>query len=469
MRGRFSNTLHRCAARTHAGFGLGLAAVLLIIGCQSLQSAAAEGDTRTISMHHLHTGETITITYKRDGRYVPSALKKLDWFLRDWREHKQTNMDPHLIDLLWLVDRDVGGTRPIQIVCGYRDEHTNKMLRHRSKHSGVAVHSQHILGKAIDFYIPGVPLAKLRAIGLQLQIGGVGFYPTSGSPFVHMDVGDVRHWPRMTRQQLVHIFPDGRTVHVPTDGRPLRHYAQALLEVERHGGRPSVKSLQAAERAGAITDRERIAAQSGNRTLLAALLGKPILGKPIVVAKSDAPAPHAADARLASPSPPWPQPDDVDEDAMRAATVVLASADPTPSEIVRSRFYWVGMPQMNAAGVTVTARWSSWSGAVLALAAPRHPVAPAAQPPLVDPWLDAVIITPSVRRYFSATRYGVRHERDLASLFDKPASAVAMTFARNETPGPGSERFAGHAIVFVETVTFAAAEPRPFDTASLPY
>ena len=70
------------------------------------------------------------------------------------------------------------------------------MLRRRSK--GVAKNSQHMRGKAMDFFIPGVPLAKLRAIGLRMQVGGVGFYPTSGSPFVHMDTGSVRHWPRMT-------------------------------------------------------------------------------------------------------------------------------------------------------------------------------------------------------------------------------------------------------------------------------
>ena len=70
--------------------------------------------------------------------------------------------------------------------------------------------SQHINGKAIDFFIPGVPLAKIRAVGLKLQRGGVGFYPTSGSPFVHMDTASIRNWPNIPRQELVKIFPDGR-------------------------------------------------------------------------------------------------------------------------------------------------------------------------------------------------------------------------------------------------------------------
>src|SRR6202040_359812 len=125
-------------------------------------------------------------------------------------------MDPHLLDLIWEVYHEVGAKEPIQIVCGYRAPATNAMLRRRS--SGVARFSQHTLGKAIDFYIPGVSLEQLRHAGLRMQRGGVGFYPTSGSPFVHLDTGSVRHWPRMSSEQLARVFPDGRTVHVPTNG-----------------------------------------------------------------------------------------------------------------------------------------------------------------------------------------------------------------------------------------------------------
>jgi len=100
------------------------------------------------------------------------------------------------------------------------------MLRRRSK--GVAQHSQHMLGKATDFFIPGVPLARLREIGLRMQTGGVGYYPSSGSPFVHMDTGSVRMWPRMTHDQLARVFPKGKTLYVPSDGRPLPGYDAAL-------------------------------------------------------------------------------------------------------------------------------------------------------------------------------------------------------------------------------------------------
>jgi hypothetical protein len=102
----------------------------------------------------------------------------------------------------------------------------------RDTTAGVARESQHIEGKAIDFHIPGVPTSKLRAIALKLQDGGVGYYPTSRSPFVHIDVADVRAWPRPTRQLLSSLFPDGKTVHIPADGRPLPHYEQAMAELK---------------------------------------------------------------------------------------------------------------------------------------------------------------------------------------------------------------------------------------------
>jgi hypothetical protein len=92
-----------------------------------------------------------------------------------------------------------------------------------------------MFGKAIDFYIPGVSLEKLRETAMRLQSGGVGYYPASGSPFVHLDVGNVSAWPRMTREQLLKLFPDGRTVHLPDDGTPLPGYEPARADIE-HGG-----------------------------------------------------------------------------------------------------------------------------------------------------------------------------------------------------------------------------------------
>jgi uncharacterized protein YcbK (DUF882 family) len=188
--------------------------------------SAAQAETRTLKIYHVHTGERQEITFKRNGVYVQDGLNKLNRILRDWRHNEPTRMDPRLFDTVWEVYQKSGSNGFINVVCGYRSGATNSMLRKRSK--GVAEKSQHIKGKAMDFYIPGVSLKKLRYLGLQLQAGGVGYYPRSGSPFVHLDVGSVRHWPKMSRSELMAVFPTGKTMHVPSDGRPLSGYNVAL-------------------------------------------------------------------------------------------------------------------------------------------------------------------------------------------------------------------------------------------------
>jgi uncharacterized protein YcbK (DUF882 family) len=216
-----------------AGCQIGLVSALLLMGAGSVHDAAALNETRTLSFHHTHSGEDLTVTFKRDGRYDEEALKQLNHYLRDWRNQDETVMDRHLFDILWEVYRDVDGKKPIQIISSYRSPSTNAMLRRRS--SGVARHSQHMLGHAMDMFIPDVPLEQIRFAGLRLQRGGVGFYPTSGSPFVHLDTGNIRHWPRMTHDQLARVFPDGRTVHVPTDGVPLKGYELARADIDKRG------------------------------------------------------------------------------------------------------------------------------------------------------------------------------------------------------------------------------------------
>jgi uncharacterized protein YcbK (DUF882 family) len=187
------------------GCCVSIAALLILFSANGLQNATANGDTRSISLRNTHNSETLTVTYKVNGRYDEEALKKLNHILRDWREDEPTRMDPHLLDLIWDVYRELGATEPIAIVCGYRSPGTNAMLRRRS--SGVAKFSQHMLGKALDFYIPGVPLEKLREAGLRASRGGVGFYPSSN--FVHLDTGSVRHWPRMPEEQLAKVMAKG--------------------------------------------------------------------------------------------------------------------------------------------------------------------------------------------------------------------------------------------------------------------
>ncbi len=395
-------------ALARAGARLGMAGLVLLGANNSLQNASAEGDTRTLSFHHAHTNENITITFKRNGRYDEAALKKLDWFMRDWRKEKATHMDPHLFDVLWEVYREVGATQPIDIICGFRSPGTNAMLRARS--SGVARLSQHINGKAIDFFIPGVPLDKIRAIGLRLQRGGVGFYPTSGSPFVHMDTASIRHWPSIPRQELVKIFPDGRTVHIPADGKPLRNYALALADVERHGNAPNARSLEAARAAGVITANQEqqaasIAEHPGRprRSLLASLFGSRHDNQPEAAAEP-APAPAPKQARR---------------------PLVLASVMPKPKPVATTRI--VPLPA----------------------ARPQQPVVVAAAKPkpATQPMVTASVWSKPVRRNIwgdpIVTRPAVATQAPFEVAAADPettgsAASKALTYAAESNPTPAA-------------------------------
>lgn len=211
-------------------------AVALAVGAQPVQLAEAAGETRSLKLYFIHTGEKATITFKRNGKFDAKGLQEINRFLRDWRRNEPTRMDPRLFDLVWEVYNKVGASDYIHVVSAYRSPTTNAMLRSRTK--GVAETSQHMRGKAMDFYIPGVPLKKLRETAVLYQRGGVGFYPTSRSPFVHLDVAGVRAWPRMPRDELVKLFPNGKTLHIPADGKPLPGYEQALAEYKARADAP---------------------------------------------------------------------------------------------------------------------------------------------------------------------------------------------------------------------------------------
>jgi uncharacterized protein YcbK (DUF882 family) len=594
--------LNSCRLSARAGYSCGLALVFFLVGAKSLQNAVAEGDTRTITMHHMHTNEDITITYKREGQYDDAALEKLNWFLRDWRRSEKTHMDPHLIDLVWEVQREANTGQPIQVVCGYRSPETNAMLRHHS--SGVARFSQHMLGHAMDFYIPGIPLEQLREIGLRLQRGGVGFYPTSGSPFVHMDTAGIRMWPRMTREELARVFPDGRTVQIPTDGRPLSGYALALADIKTRGGIPSANSLDAARSAGVDVDALVASNERTHTNPFAKLLG---LGskdeddddqETVASAAPSAPVP-SVQAAAAMPVPPKrpvlaaiEHGAQVAEKATVAAAVKVADAaskvklirtadaaplqppaqaplqpslptqpvssnPPSANQVIAARGFWQGPadgtavanpaaaaklqrsaqatskpastnadmtgaigpfvnPNVNPGGPGLALAYADPSNrdAVAATPAPTAPmgiaalraaapvqVAPVQVTPaqqassngttvavkrsgnqassvimtasstsvtvvksdarFQNPWMRAIVLSPSVHQFLTTAALGVGDFRTLAAMMVKPSSAVMMTFAADPNPGLQHDHFTGAAIVFVSTVNY------PTHTAAL--
>jgi uncharacterized protein YcbK (DUF882 family) len=350
---------------SRAGFHAGLTSLLLMAGAGTVHDATALGDSRTLSFHHTHSGEDLTVTFKRNGRYDDEALKQINHFLRDWRSQDQTNMDRRLFDILWEVYRDVDAKQPIQIISAYRSPATNAMLRRRS--SGVARASQHMLGHAMDFFIPGVPLEQIRFAGLRLQRGGVGFYPTSGSPFVHLDTGSIRHWPRMTHDQLARVFPDGRTVHVPSDGNPLPGYQLAMAEIEKRGDGDDVAlakskpglftSLFRGKPAAADDDEESAApaiAPSKPSTIGLMAAAMPVTKPADVVPMPRAKPAHVAAAfqlasadmqSLPTPAPAPKMASDGNPPPRPPAAIPAEAAKPqTPADIINARGFWDEMP-----------------------------------------------------------------------------------------------------------------------------
>jgi uncharacterized protein YcbK (DUF882 family) len=204
------------------------------------ESAVANGDTRIINLSNEHTNESGSFTYMVNGVYDSATLDKLNWFLRDWRLDEPTKMDPRLFDIVWEVYRESGSTQPIDVLSGYRSPQTNAMLRRRSRQ--VAAHSQHMEGRAIDAHFVDVGTARIRDIAMRMQEGGVGFYPTGATPWVHIDSGSVRYWPRMSREGLARLFPDGKTVFIPSDGQPMPGYDLARAEIEARGGQVQTAS-----------------------------------------------------------------------------------------------------------------------------------------------------------------------------------------------------------------------------------
>ena len=204
--------------------------------------ANALGETRTLSMYEIHTKESLTVTYKRDGKYDQEALKKLNHFMRDWRRDEATKMDPALIDLIWTLHKQLGSQKPIHLVSAYRSAATNASLRRKG--GGQAKKSQHVQGRAADIHFPDVPVKALRNSALVQEVGGVGYYPTSGIPFVHVDTGNVRMWPRIPRLELAALFPDGSTRYLPSDGKPITRGDYKLAQAKGLVGKTMIASAK---------------------------------------------------------------------------------------------------------------------------------------------------------------------------------------------------------------------------------
>jgi uncharacterized protein YcbK (DUF882 family) len=147
-------------------------------------------EEKRLSFYHTHTGEKLDVTFARGGEFIPSALKQVNEFLADFRTGDVTEIDPELLNLIYDIRESLGSKGRYEVISAYRSPKTNEMLRSRS--SGVAKNSQHLVGKAIDVRLEGVKLPELRDAALAQKRGGVGYYAQSN--FVHIDTGRVRRW-----------------------------------------------------------------------------------------------------------------------------------------------------------------------------------------------------------------------------------------------------------------------------------
>ena len=152
--------------------------------------AGAAGRARKLNLRHLHTRETLAVTYWEDGQYNRKALLEVDQFMRDWRTGEVFRMDPGNLDTIYSACLRLGVRPTLDVISGYRTVKTNEMLRRRS--TGVARNSYHLTGQAIDFRLVDRSVRQTHKALLAYQRGGVGLYTRSN--FIHVDTGPIRDW-----------------------------------------------------------------------------------------------------------------------------------------------------------------------------------------------------------------------------------------------------------------------------------
>lgn len=176
--------------------GLAAVAGLSVIPSQLLASipkakfGALAKPARFLAFDNLHTGETTKLIYWEKGRYIKGALAEINHILRDHRNNEVARIDTALLDQLFVLHSKLGSRAPFQVISGYRSPASNAAMHANS--GGVAKHSMHIEGKAIDIRLQDAQLIHVRNAALAMNSGGVGYYPQS--QFVHVDTGRVRHW-----------------------------------------------------------------------------------------------------------------------------------------------------------------------------------------------------------------------------------------------------------------------------------
>lgn len=208
----------------------------IIMASTTAAFAADQTKSRKISLKSLWTGEKISVVYRIGDVYQGEALNKINYLMRDWRCKTVKPIDLKLIDLLWEMIDKLKPRRTVRIISGYRSPGLNVSLRRAGRRT--APHSPHTLGKAIDVHFPGVPLKRVRKVALEFNVGGVGYYPFSGPPFIHIDTGKIRQWAEGTysraekkkrKKRLKLACDDHESVTASTDSNTIASGTKIIL------------------------------------------------------------------------------------------------------------------------------------------------------------------------------------------------------------------------------------------------
>ena len=187
-----SETPATLTRRSFLGKAFAAGAGLALLSAPDIVRASALARKRTLSFYHTHTDEELEVAYTVGRIYNPVALTLIDQFLGDFRTGEVHVIDPSLLDILWALQARSGRPGVFSVISAYRSPQTNAYLQGRSKNSGVATKSLHMEGRAIDVRFSELPTDQLRDCAIDLEAGGVGFYPKSD--FVHLDTGEFRTW-----------------------------------------------------------------------------------------------------------------------------------------------------------------------------------------------------------------------------------------------------------------------------------
>lgn len=164
----------------------GSATLLSLVPMQGICAAIKRPiQTKSLWLYNTHTGESVKEIYWAQGKYIPSAQKRLSYLLRDHRVNEVKLIQTSLFDLIFQLQQLLGYKKPFDVISGYRSARTNAKLR-RIGGGGVAKNSFHVKGMAMDIRLRGLSLDRARKAGIFLAKGGVGYYPSSN--FVHLDV-----------------------------------------------------------------------------------------------------------------------------------------------------------------------------------------------------------------------------------------------------------------------------------------